>query len=228
MSLDDSVSTYVAGVPEESSVTLQQLCDGTSGIGSFASQLLPLWLTNPTRVWDPARARRLRARARAHHRAGRGLRRLRCGIRPARPRARACDRPECLGAHPEVRGGSARSRRDAASRRSRDEAGRGRARCSRLPVASGRGRPRLRESAGHHRALRERRLHRRRRGHDDRRSRPLRAGARHGRAARRRRRSLRAPARRRTRTLPPWNTADRRSHPGGVARRAVRRGSRAT
>ena len=51
--LDDSVSTYVAGVPQESTITLRELCDGSSGIGSFASQLLPLWLTNPKRVWDP-------------------------------------------------------------------------------------------------------------------------------------------------------------------------------
>ena len=51
--LDDSVSTYVAGVPQESAVTLRQLCDGTSGIGSFAPQLHSLFMTNPTRVWDP-------------------------------------------------------------------------------------------------------------------------------------------------------------------------------
>lgn len=51
--LDDSVSKFVAGVPEATSITLQQLCDGTSGIGSFTPELLPLWLTNPSRVWDP-------------------------------------------------------------------------------------------------------------------------------------------------------------------------------
>jgi D-alanyl-D-alanine carboxypeptidase len=53
VSLDDSVSTYVAGVPQESTITLRQLCDGTSGIGSYGSQLRQLWLTNPKRVWDP-------------------------------------------------------------------------------------------------------------------------------------------------------------------------------
>ncbi|GAA1955806.1 serine hydrolase domain-containing protein [Microbacterium deminutum] len=51
--LDDNVSKYVPGVPEATGVTLQELCDGTSGIGSFSRQLRPLWLTNPTRVWDP-------------------------------------------------------------------------------------------------------------------------------------------------------------------------------
>jgi D-alanyl-D-alanine carboxypeptidase len=53
VSLDDSISTYVSGVPEASKVTLGQLCDGSSGIGSYAPQLLPLWLANPTRNWNP-------------------------------------------------------------------------------------------------------------------------------------------------------------------------------
>lgn len=51
--LDDNISKYVPGVPEATGVTLQELCDGTSGIGSFAGQLRSLWLGNPTRVWDP-------------------------------------------------------------------------------------------------------------------------------------------------------------------------------
>lgn len=53
VSLDDSIAKYVAGVPEATEVTLGQLCDGTSGIGSYAPQLEPLWLTNPKRTWDP-------------------------------------------------------------------------------------------------------------------------------------------------------------------------------
>ena len=53
VSLSDSISTYVSGVPEASRVTLGQLCDGSSGIGSYAPQLFPLWLTNPARRWDP-------------------------------------------------------------------------------------------------------------------------------------------------------------------------------
>jgi len=53
VSLDDSVSDYVPGFPDLSDVTLRQLCDGTSGIGSYGGTLTPLWLTNPTRRWDP-------------------------------------------------------------------------------------------------------------------------------------------------------------------------------
>jgi D-alanyl-D-alanine carboxypeptidase len=51
--LSDPVSKWVSGTPEASSVTLQQLCDGTSGIGTFSRQLRPLWLVNPMRTWDP-------------------------------------------------------------------------------------------------------------------------------------------------------------------------------
>lgn len=51
--LDDSISMYISGVPEASEVTLEQLCDSTSGIGSYTPQLSALWLTNPKRVWDP-------------------------------------------------------------------------------------------------------------------------------------------------------------------------------
>lgn len=51
--LDDSVSEYVSGVPDLASVTLQELCDGTSGIGSYTDQLYGTWLSNPTRKWDP-------------------------------------------------------------------------------------------------------------------------------------------------------------------------------
>ena len=36
-----------------SRVTLGELCDGTSGIGSYTPQLLSLWIANPTRTWDP-------------------------------------------------------------------------------------------------------------------------------------------------------------------------------
>ncbi|HET6301560.1 serine hydrolase domain-containing protein [Microbacterium sp.] len=53
VSLDDSVSDYVPGVPDLSDVTLRQLCDGTAGLGSYGGILTPLWLSNPTRVWDP-------------------------------------------------------------------------------------------------------------------------------------------------------------------------------
>lgn len=50
--LDDSITQYVSGVPDLADVTLLQLCDGTSGIGSYAGQLYSSWITNPARVWD--------------------------------------------------------------------------------------------------------------------------------------------------------------------------------
>lgn len=51
--LDASVSSLVSGAPDAADVTLEQLCNGTSGIGSYAAQLTPLWMSNPARVWDP-------------------------------------------------------------------------------------------------------------------------------------------------------------------------------
>ncbi|WP_127818900.1 serine hydrolase domain-containing protein [Microbacterium sp. CPCC 204701] len=51
--LDDSVTEYVSGAPDLADVTLGQLCDGTSGIGSFTGKLYSSWLTNPARQWEP-------------------------------------------------------------------------------------------------------------------------------------------------------------------------------
>ena len=51
--LRDSVTEYVSGVPDLKEVSLAELCDGSSGIGSFAGQLYSSWLTNPARTWDP-------------------------------------------------------------------------------------------------------------------------------------------------------------------------------
>ena len=51
--LGDPVADYVTGVPDLADVSLGQLCDGTSGIGSYAGQLYPMWLSNPKREWDP-------------------------------------------------------------------------------------------------------------------------------------------------------------------------------
>lgn len=51
VSLDDAVTDYAAGVPTLKDVTLAQLCDGTSGIGSYAAALAPIWTSNPGRVW---------------------------------------------------------------------------------------------------------------------------------------------------------------------------------
>src|SRR5262249_42727635 len=53
LSVDDSVPTWVSGVAGLGGGTLANLCDGTSGIGSYADQLVGQWLANPARVWNP-------------------------------------------------------------------------------------------------------------------------------------------------------------------------------
>ncbi|WP_375386067.1 serine hydrolase domain-containing protein [uncultured Microbacterium sp.] len=53
MGLDDSVTKWVSGVPDLKDVTLRQLCDGTSGIGSSSAVLMGELLANPSRVWNP-------------------------------------------------------------------------------------------------------------------------------------------------------------------------------
>ena len=51
--LNDPVTTWVSGFPDLSDVTLADLCDSTSGIGSYSAQLSGLFLSNPGRVWNP-------------------------------------------------------------------------------------------------------------------------------------------------------------------------------
>jgi D-alanyl-D-alanine carboxypeptidase len=53
VSLSDPVTTWVSGVPDLGDITLGQLCDSTSGIGSYSAQLSGLFLANPGRVWNP-------------------------------------------------------------------------------------------------------------------------------------------------------------------------------
>ncbi|SIT86173.1 D-alanyl-D-alanine carboxypeptidase [Microbacterium sp. RU33B] len=53
VSLSDSVREYVSGVADIQDVTLEQLCDGTSGIGSYSDILFSSWLSVPERVWSP-------------------------------------------------------------------------------------------------------------------------------------------------------------------------------
>ncbi len=230
VSLDDSISTYVSGAPEASRVTLGQLCDGTSGIGSYASQLMPLWLSNPTRSWNPREL------------AGYGLGQKRTTepgavyvdsdagyvlLGLALERATRQSRRE---SHPAVRHRPARSCGHLPSRR---RGARLRRMAERPPFAPGRRGTRLRRPARHHRSLRKRRLHRRRHRLDDRRSRPVRAGARDRVAAHRGCGPLRPPARRarrcpgvvhRRRRCPHRRLAHRagRGHPGLPVRRLLR------
>ena len=51
--VNDPVTTWVSGFPDLADVTLAELCDSTSGIGSYSTQLSGLFLSNPTRVWNP-------------------------------------------------------------------------------------------------------------------------------------------------------------------------------
>ncbi|WP_144875241.1 serine hydrolase [Microbacterium sp. 1.5R] len=51
--LDDPVTEYVSGVSDLGGVTLLDLCNGTSGIGSSEGVAKSAWLTTPDRVWSP-------------------------------------------------------------------------------------------------------------------------------------------------------------------------------
>ncbi|WP_137844571.1 serine hydrolase domain-containing protein [Microbacterium sp. 2FI] len=53
VALDDSVDEYVSGVPALADVTLEQLCDSTSGLGSYTPHLFGTWVQNPERAWKP-------------------------------------------------------------------------------------------------------------------------------------------------------------------------------
>jgi D-alanyl-D-alanine carboxypeptidase len=53
VALGDPVSKYVPSVAGLDAVTLGELCDGTSGIGSSRDSLGSMWVQNPARVWDP-------------------------------------------------------------------------------------------------------------------------------------------------------------------------------
>ena len=51
--LTDEVTKWVPSVSTLDDITLEHLCDGTSGIGSYATHLTPLWISNPDRIWSP-------------------------------------------------------------------------------------------------------------------------------------------------------------------------------
>lgn len=53
VTLDAYVAQFVPGSADVGDVTLEQLCDGTSGIGTYWTQLWPQWYSNPERHWDP-------------------------------------------------------------------------------------------------------------------------------------------------------------------------------
>ena len=51
--LDDPVSKHVSGVADLADVTLLDLCNGTSGVGSSEGTAKPYWLNTPGREWAP-------------------------------------------------------------------------------------------------------------------------------------------------------------------------------
>lgn len=53
VALDDSVVDYVQGYPSLEAVTLVDLCNGTSGIGSYEPVVGGSWISNPDRIWHP-------------------------------------------------------------------------------------------------------------------------------------------------------------------------------
>lgn len=53
VSLDDDVRDYVASVAGLEGITLGMLCDGTSGLGSYAAVLQDDAIQLPARVWNP-------------------------------------------------------------------------------------------------------------------------------------------------------------------------------
>jgi D-alanyl-D-alanine carboxypeptidase len=53
MSLDDEVSEHVPGVIGVDGLTLGQLCQSTSGLGDYSSQLKQYFASNPQRLWTP-------------------------------------------------------------------------------------------------------------------------------------------------------------------------------
>lgn len=51
--LDDPVTEHASGVAQLEGVTLVDLCNGTSGIGSSEAAIKSAWLNTPERVWAP-------------------------------------------------------------------------------------------------------------------------------------------------------------------------------
>src|SRR5690606_1275201 len=51
--LDAPVPKYVSGLADLSDITLLDLCNGTSGVGSSEAAVTPYWLNTPGREWAP-------------------------------------------------------------------------------------------------------------------------------------------------------------------------------
>ncbi|MBN9214859.1 MAG: serine hydrolase [Microbacterium sp. SCN 70-200] len=53
VALDDSVTEYVPGLTDLADLTLSQLCDSTTGLGSYSTALSSRFAAVPERVWNP-------------------------------------------------------------------------------------------------------------------------------------------------------------------------------
>lgn len=51
--LDAPVPDYVSGVPQLEDITLLDLCNGTSGVGSSEATVRSMWFNTPAREWGP-------------------------------------------------------------------------------------------------------------------------------------------------------------------------------
>ncbi|MCK3769228.1 beta-lactamase family protein [Microbacterium aerolatum] len=51
--LDDPVTEHASGVAQLEGITLLDLCNGTSGVGSSEAAIKSAWLNTPERVWAP-------------------------------------------------------------------------------------------------------------------------------------------------------------------------------
>ncbi|MFT2817465.1 serine hydrolase domain-containing protein [Leifsonia sp. A12D58] len=53
VALDDKVSKYLTRMPDAEDFTLGELCQGTSGIADYTTNLATQFVRNPTRIWPP-------------------------------------------------------------------------------------------------------------------------------------------------------------------------------
>jgi len=51
VSVDDALGDWLSGYPSLATITLGQLCDSSSGLGSYADEVATRWYINPPRTW---------------------------------------------------------------------------------------------------------------------------------------------------------------------------------
>ena len=53
VALDESVTEYIPGLADQADITLSQLCDSTTGLGSYSAVLSSRFAAVPERIWNP-------------------------------------------------------------------------------------------------------------------------------------------------------------------------------